>query len=158
MVDRAAEAAGRLGREVRCQRRNGLVVVARVVGELDGDGLGRALRDRAVQLLDGALGLDALVESDEAHSLRQTCNAQIQFVHPVPIVRDPQSYGTKIPSSLSGLTLPEPTLADSRVFAPGALASFIFFFFCFNAASEVKDSLSTSSKSQCALCDATKAG
>lgn len=83
MVDRAAEAAGRLGREVRCQRRYCLVVVARVVGELDGDRLGGALRDRAVQLLDGALRLDALVESDEAHSLRQTCNAQIQYVHPV---------------------------------------------------------------------------
>lgn len=72
MVDGAAEAAGRLGREVSRQRRYRLVVVARVVGELDGDRLGGALRDRAVQLLDGALSLDALVESDEAHSLRQT--------------------------------------------------------------------------------------
>lgn len=77
-MDRTAEAPSCLGREVRCQGRYCLVVVARVVGELDGDGLGRALRDRAVQLLDRPLCLDALVEPDEAHSLRQTCNVQIK--------------------------------------------------------------------------------
>lgn len=76
MVDRAAEAPSRLGREVRCQGRYRLVVVARVVGELDGDGLGRAFGNRAVQLLDRSLGLDALIEPDEANSLRQTCNVQ----------------------------------------------------------------------------------
>lgn len=76
-----AEAAGRVvdgppvaarqGGEVGGQGGYSLVVVGGVVGELDGDGLRGAVGDRAVQLLDGALRLDALVEPDEAHALRQ---------------------------------------------------------------------------------------
>ena len=49
-----------------------LGVVARVVGELDGDGLGGALGDGAIQLLDRSLSLDALIKTDEADTLRQT--------------------------------------------------------------------------------------
>ena len=60
---------GGLRGEVGGEGRDGLGVVARVVGELDGDGLRGALWHSPVQLLDGALGLDALVEADEAHSL-----------------------------------------------------------------------------------------
>ena len=59
----------RLGRQVRGQGRDRLGVVARVVGELDGDGLAGAVGDGAVELADGALGLHALVEADEAHAL-----------------------------------------------------------------------------------------
>lgn len=59
------------GRQVRGQRRQRLAVVGRVVGELDRDGLRGALGHGAVELLDGALGLHALVEADEAHALGQ---------------------------------------------------------------------------------------
>ena len=69
MVDRTAQPASQ--RQVRGQRRQPLGVVARVVGELDGDGLGAAVGHRAVQLVDGTLSLDALVEPDEPDALRQ---------------------------------------------------------------------------------------
>ena len=72
MVDGSAETA-RLRRQVGGQWRQCLVVVAGVVGELDGDGLSGALGDGAVELLDGALGLDPLVEPDEADALGQAC-------------------------------------------------------------------------------------
>jgi len=71
MVDRPAEAPRGLWCEISGQRRYRLVVVAGIVGELDGDRLGRALRYGAVQLLDRPLGLDALVEPYEADALRQ---------------------------------------------------------------------------------------
>ena len=71
---------GRLRGEVGGEWRDGLGVVAGVVGELDRDGLGGALGHRTVQLLDGALGLDALVEADEAHSLGEPCHAKIRHV------------------------------------------------------------------------------
>lgn len=73
MVDRPAEAPRGLWCEIGGQRRYRLVVVAGIVGELDGDRLGRALRYGAVQLLDRPLGLDALVEPYEADALRQAC-------------------------------------------------------------------------------------
>ena len=73
-VERAPEGPpGGLRGEVGGEGRDGLGVVAGVVGELDGDGLGGALGHRPVQLLDGPLGLDALVEADEAHSLGESC-------------------------------------------------------------------------------------
>lgn len=71
MVDRPAEAPRGLWCEISGQWRYRLVVVAGIVGELDGDRLGRALRYGAVQLLDRPLGLDALVEPYEADALRQ---------------------------------------------------------------------------------------
>ena len=71
VVDRAAQPARQ--RQVRRQRRQALGVVAGVVGELDGDGLGAALRHGAVQLVDGPLGLDTLVEPDEADALGEAC-------------------------------------------------------------------------------------
>lgn len=73
MVDWPAEAPRGLWCEISGQRRYRLVVVAGIVGELDGDRLGRALRYGAVQLLDCSLGLDALVEPYEADTLRQAC-------------------------------------------------------------------------------------
>lgn len=73
VVDGPREASVRLRRQVRGQRRKRLVdVAARVVGELDGDGLRGALGRRPVQRLDRALRLAALVEPDEADALRQT--------------------------------------------------------------------------------------
>ncbi len=63
----------RLRGQVGRQRGDGLGVVAGIVGELDSDGLAGALWDGAVQLLDGALRLHALVEADEAHALGQAC-------------------------------------------------------------------------------------
>lgn len=71
MVDRPAEAPRGLWCEISGQRRYRLVVVAGIVGELDGDWLGRALWYGSVQLLDRPLGLDALVEPYEADALRQ---------------------------------------------------------------------------------------
>ena len=63
---------GRLPRrQVGGERRHGLGVVRRVVGELDRDGLGRPLGDGPVELRDGPLGLNALVEADEADALGQ---------------------------------------------------------------------------------------
>lgn len=73
MVDRPAETPRGLRCEIGGQRRYRLVVVAGIVGELDGDRLGRALRYGAIQLLDRPLGLNALVESYEADALRQAC-------------------------------------------------------------------------------------
>lgn len=66
---------GGSGRQIGGQGRDGLGVVAGVVGELDGDGLRGALGNGAVQLGDGALGLDPLVEPDESDSLRETYKA-----------------------------------------------------------------------------------
>lgn len=73
MVDRPAETPRGLWCEIGGQRRYRLVVVTGIVGELDGDRLGRALRYGAVQLLDRPLGLDALIEPYEADALRQAC-------------------------------------------------------------------------------------
>lgn len=71
MVDGAGESA--LRRQVGGQRWYGLGVVARVVGELDGDLLDASVRNGVVQLVDGPLGLMSLVEPDEADTLRQAC-------------------------------------------------------------------------------------
>lgn len=58
--------------QVSGQRSQSFRRVARVVGEFDRDGLGGALRDRSVQLLDGPLCLSARVKPDETHSFRQS--------------------------------------------------------------------------------------
>lgn len=72
MVDGPREATVRLRRQVGGQRRQRLVdVAARVVGELDGDRLGSALRRGAVQRLNSPLCLAPLIEPDEADALRQ---------------------------------------------------------------------------------------
>lgn len=76
MVDRPAETPRGLRCEISRQRRYRLVVVARIVGELDGDRLGRAFRYGAVQLLDRPLGFDALVKPYEADALRQACTGK----------------------------------------------------------------------------------
>ena len=68
-MDGAEEAAG--GGQVRRDGRQGqlaVLVAAGGVGELDRDGLGGVLGDRAVELLDGALGLAPLVKSDETYT------------------------------------------------------------------------------------------
>jgi hypothetical protein len=75
MVDRPAEAPGGLRCEIGSQWRYRFVVVAGIVGELDGNRLGGALRYGAVQLVDRPLGLDALIEPNEANALRQACRA-----------------------------------------------------------------------------------
>jgi len=72
VVDGAAEAA-RLRGQVGGQGWQRLVVVAGVVCELDCDWLGGALGDGAVELLDGSLSLNPLVESDESDALGQAC-------------------------------------------------------------------------------------
>jgi hypothetical protein len=51
----------------------GLGVVGGVVGELDGHGLGGALGNGTVELLDRSLRLNALVKADEPNPLRQPC-------------------------------------------------------------------------------------
>lgn len=87
MVDRPAEATSRLWCEIGGQWRYRLVVVAGIVGEFDGDRLGRALRYGAVQLLDRPLGLDALVEPYEADTLRQACRgADVGETHKITLV------------------------------------------------------------------------
>lgn len=58
--------------EVGSQGRDSLGVVAWIVGELDGDGLRCPLRNSVVQMLDGPLSLDALVEADEANAFGET--------------------------------------------------------------------------------------
>ena len=73
MVDRPAETPRGLWCEIGGQWRYRLVVVARIVGELDGDRFGRALWYGAIQLLDRSFSLDALVEPYEADALRQAC-------------------------------------------------------------------------------------
>lgn len=47
-----------------------------VGGKLDCDWLRAARRGVAVQVLDGVLGLGALVVADESHTARQTCRGQ----------------------------------------------------------------------------------
>lgn len=87
MVDRPAEATSRLWCEIGGQWRYRLVVVAGIVGEFDGDRLGRALRYGAIQLLDRPLGLDALVEPYEADTLRQACRgADVGETHKITLV------------------------------------------------------------------------
>lgn len=46
--------------------------VARIVGELDRNGLCGSLRNGPVQFLDGSFCLSACVEANETHSFRQT--------------------------------------------------------------------------------------
>lgn len=72
MVNGTAEATRRLGCQISGDRWYRLVVVARVVGEFDGDRLGGTLWNGAVQLLDCPLGLHALVEPDESDAFGQT--------------------------------------------------------------------------------------
>ena len=43
------------------------------IGELDCDWFARSFRYRSVEHLDGALGLEALVEADEAYAFRDAC-------------------------------------------------------------------------------------
>lgn len=86
-MDRPAEATSRLWCEIGGQWRYRLVVVAGIVGEFDGDRLGRALRYGAVQLLYRPLGLDALVEPYEADTLRQACRgADVGETHKITLV------------------------------------------------------------------------
>ena len=61
------------GRQVGCQWRHGLGVVTWVVGKLDGDWLSWAFRESPIQFLDGPLGLDSLVKTDEAHTFGKAC-------------------------------------------------------------------------------------
>lgn len=83
-MDRAAEATCRLGCQIGSQWRNRFVVVARIVGELHGDWIVRALRNGTIQFLDRPLGFDALVEPYETDPLRQACqcvsNETINFL------------------------------------------------------------------------------
>lgn len=72
VVDGAGEATLRRYVGSRQGRRERLGVGARVVGELDGDGLEVAIGNRIVQVLDSALRFAALVEANEAHSLGNT--------------------------------------------------------------------------------------
>ena len=65
---------GRLGCKVGGQGGQGLGIVAGVVGELHRDGLRGSLGDRSIELLDGPLGLDSLIEADEANSLGEARN------------------------------------------------------------------------------------
>lgn len=67
-MDGSSIAARQWG-QVSGQGRHCFVVIRRVVGELDGDGLGRTFGDGAVQFLDGPLRLDALVKPDEPDAL-----------------------------------------------------------------------------------------
>jgi len=66
-----------LGRQVSCQGRDGLGVVAGVVGELDGDRLRGTLGDRSIELGDGSLRLDTLVKPDEANTFRNASRIAI---------------------------------------------------------------------------------
>ena len=52
----------------RPSHKTGLCGAGRI-GEFDGDGLSGALWDGAVQHLDGAFGLEALIEANEANAL-----------------------------------------------------------------------------------------
>ena len=65
---------GGLGRQVCRQGRDGLCIVAGVVGELDRDGLGGSLWDGSIELLYGSLRLNSLVKTDEADSFRKAWN------------------------------------------------------------------------------------
>lgn len=77
VVNGPREAAVRLRRQIGGERRQRLVqVAARIVGELDGDRLAGALGRGAVQRLDGALRLGALVEPNEADAFGQPWTGQ----------------------------------------------------------------------------------
>ena len=65
---------GSLGCQVGRQGRNGFCIVTGIVGELHRDGLRGSLRDRSIELLYGSLGLNSLVETNEAHTLREAGN------------------------------------------------------------------------------------
>lgn len=67
MVNRSAESPS-LRCQVCCQGWDGLVIIARIVSELDGDRLSGALGNGSVQLLDGSFRLDALVKPDEPNA------------------------------------------------------------------------------------------
>lgn len=66
VVDRSGEST--LGRQVRGERSQSFGVITGIVCELDGDGFGRAFRNRVVQVFDRSLGFDPLVEANKAHT------------------------------------------------------------------------------------------
>ncbi len=69
MVDRAGKTT-HLRREVRGEGQVGrLGVVARIVGKLDRDRLGEAVRDGSVEFPDRLFRLATLVEADEPDAL-----------------------------------------------------------------------------------------
>lgn len=71
-MNRSRKPSCGLRRKISSKRRDGFVVVARIIGELDGDGFSRALRNGPVELLDGALRLHALVEANKSDSFGKT--------------------------------------------------------------------------------------
>ena len=74
-----------------------VLVGAGRVGELDGDGFGRPLRDGTVELFDGALRLLALVEADEAYPFGQSWKWGEQQEGP-SVPADPRSLRVAIPT------------------------------------------------------------
>jgi len=71
MMNWASESASSssLRRQVSGQRWKSFIV-ARIVGELYGDGFGVALWDGSIQLLDCSLGLVTLIETNKADAFR----------------------------------------------------------------------------------------
>ena len=63
-----------LRRKVCRQRCNGLGVVTRIISEFDRNRFCRTLRNRIVKMLDGSLGLYALVEAHETDAFGKSCN------------------------------------------------------------------------------------
>ena len=70
-----------VGRLVELGQQGLAGLLAGVVGELDGDGLGGAGRLLPVQALDGLLGLYPLIKADEAHAPGATCGASTSQRH-----------------------------------------------------------------------------
>lgn len=70
-MNRSRETA--LRRKVSREGRNSFGVVTWVVGKLDRDGLGSSLRHGVVQMLNGALSFDPLIEPHEADAFGKPC-------------------------------------------------------------------------------------
>lgn len=60
--------SGCLGCQIGCQWRNGFGIVTRIICKLDGNSFCGALRNGAVQLLNGSLGFYTLIETDETNT------------------------------------------------------------------------------------------
>ena len=80
MQSSAERSPGRLRGKVGCQGRDGFGVVAGVVGKLDSDWLRGTLGDGPVQLLDGALGLNALVKPNETHTFGKAWKQESKYL------------------------------------------------------------------------------
>lgn len=73
----SSKATSSLGCQICSKRRHCLVIVAGIVGKLDGDWFCWSLRYCSIKFLDCTFSFHALIEADEADPFWETCKTEI---------------------------------------------------------------------------------